>query len=70
VTPEPVLRVGWGQGACAGDFDNDGFDDLFVTYYGARTFFYHNNGDGTFNDETARQVSVGRRGTGVPAVRL
>ncbi len=45
---------GWGQGVCVGDFDNDGFDDLFVTYYGRRNILYRNNGDGTFTDETAR----------------
>jgi len=45
---------GWGQGTCAGDFDNDGFDDLFVTYYGRQNILYRNNGDGTFSDETAR----------------
>lgn len=40
---------GWGQGCCVGDFDNDGFDDLFVTYWG-RNVLYHSNGNGTFTD--------------------
>jgi len=40
---------GWGQGCCVGDYDNDGFDDLFVSYWG-RNVLYHNNGDGTFTD--------------------
>ena len=49
-----VANSGWGQGVCVGDFDNDGFDDLFVTYYGRQNILYHNNGDGTFTDVTAR----------------
>ena len=49
-----VGSSGWGQGVCAGDFDNDGFDDLFVTYYGRQNILYHNNGDGTFTDATAK----------------
>src|SRR6266567_5335173 len=44
-----LLRTGWGQGVCAGDYDNDGHDDLFVTYWGDCAL-YHNNGDGTFTD--------------------
>jgi hypothetical protein len=36
-----------------GDYDNDGFDDLFITYYG-HNVLYHNNGDGTFTDVTER----------------
>jgi len=44
-----LTRSGWGQGCCVGDYDNDGFDDLFVTYFG-RNVLYHNNGDGTFTD--------------------
>jgi hypothetical protein len=44
-----LLRSGWGQACCVGDYDNDGFDDLFVTYWG-RNVLYHNNGDGTFTD--------------------
>jgi len=43
---------GWGHGVCAGDYDNDGLDDLFVTYYGHPNILYHNNGDGTFTDVT------------------
>jgi hypothetical protein len=46
-------RTGWGQACCVGDYDNDGNDDLFVTYYG-QNVLYHNNGDGTFTDVTER----------------
>jgi hypothetical protein len=44
---------GWGQGACAGDYDNDGRIDLFVTYYGQNRL-YRNRGEGSFEDVTAR----------------
>ncbi len=47
------VRTGWGQACCVGDYDNDGYDDLFVTYYG-QNVLYHNNGDGTFTDVTER----------------
>ena len=46
-----LVRHGWGQGVCVGDYDNDGFLDLFVTYYG-KNVLYHNNGNGTFSDVT------------------
>jgi enediyne biosynthesis protein E4 len=44
-----LTHAGWGQGVCVGDYDNDGFEDLYVTYYG-KNVLYHNNGDGTFSD--------------------
>ncbi len=44
-------RTGWGQACCVGDYDNDGYDDLFVTYYGQNAL-YKNHGDGTFTDVT------------------
>jgi enediyne biosynthesis protein E4 len=44
-----LTHTGWGQGVCVGDYDNDGNEDLFVTYYG-KNVLYHNNGNGTFTD--------------------
>jgi hypothetical protein len=44
---------GYGQGVAIGDYDGDGFPDLYVTQYG-RNFLYHNNRDGTFTDVTNR----------------
>ncbi len=43
----------YGQGVTVGDFDNDGYPDLYVTGYG-RAILYHNNGNGTFTDVTAK----------------
>jgi hypothetical protein len=48
-----VGLVGWGQGVCTGDYDNDGFVDLFVTFWG-HDVLLHNNGDGTFTDVTRK----------------
>ena len=47
-----LTKIGWASSVCAGDYDNDGFVDLFVTYYGANVL-YRNRGDGTFEDATA-----------------
>jgi enediyne biosynthesis protein E4 len=57
-----VGRSGWGQGVCIGDYDNDGFEDLFVSYFG-KNILYHNNGDGTFTDvsEKAGVAGNGKR---------
>jgi enediyne biosynthesis protein E4 len=46
-------RTGWGQGCCVGDYDGDGWNDLFVSYYGQNAL-YRNNGDGTFTDVTVK----------------
>jgi len=43
--------LGWASGVCVGDYNNDGFEDLFCTYFGQNKL-YRNNGDGTFTDAT------------------
>ncbi len=48
----------YGMGVAVGDYDNDGFADLFVTSYG-RNILYHNNGDGTFSDVTEKAGVAG-----------
>jgi enediyne biosynthesis protein E4 len=48
-----VAGGGYGQGVAVGDYDGDGFPDLYLTQYG-RSVLYHNNGDGTFTDVTAK----------------
>jgi len=48
-----LQRTGWASAVTVGDYDNDGFDDLFITYYG-QNVLYHNNGDGTFTEVTER----------------
>jgi hypothetical protein len=60
-----LAHSGWGQGVCVGDYDNDGYEDLFVTYYG-KNVLYHNNGDGTFTDvsEKAHVAGNGAWSTG------
>ena len=46
-----LARSGWGQACCVGDYNNDGWNDLFVTYYGQNSLF-RNNGNGTFTEVT------------------
>lgn len=49
---------GWGNGVCVGDYNNDGLEDIFVTYYGQNRLF-RNNGDGTFADVTKEAGLLG-----------
>lgn len=46
-----LVKTGWASSVTVGDYNNDGFDDLFVTYYGENVL-YRNNGNGTFTDVT------------------
>jgi len=55
-----LAHTGWGQGVCVGDYDNDGWEDLYVTYYG-KNILYRNNGNGTFTDVTEK-AGVGGSG--------
>lgn len=48
-----LVRTGWGQSVCVGDYDNDGFDDLFVSSFG-KNALYHNSGNGTFTELAAK----------------
>lgn len=47
-----LKRTGWASSVCAGDYDNDGWSDLFVTYYGQNVLY--RNGEGRFEDATAK----------------
>ncbi|HLI76445.1 MAG TPA: CRTAC1 family protein [Acidobacteriaceae bacterium] len=59
VTEKAGLQgTGYGMGVAVGDFDNDGFEDLYVTEYGGN-HLYHNNGNGTFTDVTVRSGTGG-----------
>ena len=53
-----VPGTGYGMGCVWGDYDNDGFEDLFVTQYG-RNVLYHNHGNGTFKDVTDKAGVAG-----------
>jgi hypothetical protein len=55
-----LARCGWGFGVAVGDYDNDGWDDLYITYLDGGVL-YHNNHDGTFTDVTAT-AGVGNTG--------
>lgn len=59
VTEKAGLQgTGYGMGVAVGDYDNDGYEDLYVTAYGGNKL-YHNNGDGTFADVTERAGVAG-----------
>jgi enediyne biosynthesis protein E4 len=55
-----ITHCGWGFGVAAGDYDNDGWEDLYITYLDSAVL-YHNNHDGTFTDVTAK-AGVGNLG--------
>ncbi len=61
-----VHGTGYGMGVAVGDYDNDGYEDLYVTGYGHNTL-YHNNGNGIFSDVTA-QAGVGGGGWSSSAI--
>jgi hypothetical protein len=56
-----LVRTGWGQGVCVGDYDNDGNEDLFVSAYG-KNALYHNQGNGAFA-EVAERAGVANNRT-------
>jgi hypothetical protein len=56
-----LRRTGWASAVAVGDYNNDGFDDLFVTCWGENVL-YRNNGDGTFSDVT-REAGLLQKGT-------
>ncbi|MFZ0743003.1 MAG: CRTAC1 family protein [Terracidiphilus sp.] len=58
-----LMDAAWAVGVCVGDYNNDGFEDLYVTYYGQNRL-YRNNGNGTFSDVTAQS------GLGSTAIRF
>ncbi|MHB8262096.1 MAG: CRTAC1 family protein [Bacteroidia bacterium] len=61
VTEKAGLQgIGYGMGVAVGDYDNDGYEDLYVTAYGGNRL-YHNNGNGTFTDVTEK-AGVGGSG--------
>ncbi len=59
-----VAKTGWGQGVCAGDYDNNGHVDLFVSYWGDCAL-WRNNGDGTFTDVAEKAGVTTRTTTGL-----
>jgi enediyne biosynthesis protein E4 len=59
-----LARTGWGSGCCVGDFDNDGWDDLFVTYWGDCSL-WKNLGGGRFSDVAAKAGVTTRTKSGL-----
>jgi hypothetical protein len=56
-----LTRTGWASSVTVGDYDNDGYEDLFITYWG-QNVLYHNDGKGRFTDVTAK-AGLATKGT-------
>ena len=56
-TKAGLAATGWGQGVCVGDYDNDGWDDLYVTYYGKNRLYHNHNG--VFTEEAEKSGVAG-----------
>jgi hypothetical protein len=54
-----AMTVGWGQGVCVGDYDNDGWEDLYITYYGENRLYHNRNG---VFEEVGEKAAVGGSG--------
>ena len=68
VTAESGLTVaGWAQGVCVGDYDNDGYDDIYITYYG-KNRLYHNERNGAFKEVAGPAGVSGNDGDGWPDI--
>lgn len=60
-----LAATGWGQGACAGDYDNDGWEDLYVTYYGKNRLYHNDHGVFSEVGDKSRTAGSGKSwGTG------
>jgi enediyne biosynthesis protein E4 len=60
-----LVATGWGQGVCVGDYDNDGWEDLYVTYYGKNRLYHNDHGVFTEVAEKAGVAGSGKAwGTG------
>ena len=55
-----LVASGWGQGVCVGDYDNDGWDDLYVTYYGKNRLYHNQHGVFTEAAEKAGVAGTGK----------
>ncbi len=55
-----LAATGWGQGACVGDYDNDGWEDLYVTYYGKNRLYHNDKGVFTEVSEKAGVAGTGK----------
>jgi hypothetical protein len=55
-----LTATGWGQGVCVGDYDNDGWEDLYVTYYGKNRLYHNQNGVFTEVAEKAGVAGTGK----------